>query len=180
MRCVLGFVGAVNKWHVQVRYNQNNGVHNIGANCHFQSPVNSLNLSLAKWQRSPTTDKSGGLGYLRLEKTGTSELDSTIGFNDSTIGRIAAVVQFVMGLRVPQACLLLWIAVPEDCKSRGSGLPDTVKTWHMGEPSASEGRNFGIQNLKQTDTSQKQPSSGKKIAVERSESRLWTMMPPMV
>lgn len=142
---------------------------------------------------------SGVLGFPRLKKSGTDKSDSPIGYNDSTVGRIVALVQFVMGLRTPQACLLLWIAIPEDYRSRGirlpitslfwilgrallptscclekrnermhypesvsaikqepltvacnftwserdwtevlsgSGLPDTVKTWHMGEPSA--------------------------------------------
>ena len=43
------------------------------------------------------------------------------------------VVQHVMGLRNPQACLLLWIAVPEDWRSRGIRLPITSLFWIVGQ-----------------------------------------------
>ena len=48
-------------------------------------------------------------------------------------GKFVVVVQHVMGLRNPQACLLLWIAVPEDCRSRGSRLPITSLFWIVGQ-----------------------------------------------
>ena len=48
-------------------------------------------------------------------------------------GKFAMVVQHVMGLRNPQACLLLWIAVPEDWRSRGSRLPITSLFWIVGQ-----------------------------------------------
>ena len=38
-----------------------------------------------------------------------------------------------MGLRNPQACLLLWIAVPEDWRSRGIRLPITSLFWIVGQ-----------------------------------------------
>ena len=48
-------------------------------------------------------------------------------------GKFVVVVQHVMGLRNPQACLLLWIAVPEDCRFRGIRLPITSLFWIVGQ-----------------------------------------------
>ena len=95
----------------------------------FSVRQNSINLPLAIWKPAPSSAMKGELGFLGLKISGTGEPDSPINFNDSTIGGIVAIVLLVMGLRTPQACLLLWIAVPEDCKSRGSRLPITSLFW---------------------------------------------------
>ena len=93
----------------------------------FSALYTSIHLPLA----ISISAMSGALGSFWLKISGTCKHGSSIGRNEFSTGKFVVAVQHVMGLRNPQACLLLWIAVPEDSRSRGSSLPLLTVEWLM-------------------------------------------------